>query len=96
MLLEKVELLLFGRLSLQQLPDGTEPIRPVRKGNVTRFFQGFGVVFATFITLMIVPVSYLILEDVKRLASRVFGKRVEGPDPIETPAVPTASSGGQP
>jgi multidrug efflux pump subunit AcrB len=57
---------------------------------------GFGVLFATFITLMIVPVSYLILEDVKRLATRVFGKRVEGPEPIETPAVPTASSGGQP
>jgi len=42
---------------------------------------GFGVVFATFITLMIVPVSYLILEDVKGLAVRVFGPRVEGPDP---------------
>jgi hypothetical protein len=28
-----------------------------------------------------VPVSYLILEDVKALAVRVFGRRVEGPDP---------------
>ncbi|MCK5618314.1 MAG: efflux RND transporter permease subunit, partial [Candidatus Krumholzibacteria bacterium] len=57
---------------------------------------GFGVIFATFITLMIVPVSYLILEDVKRLAARVFGRRIEGPEPMETPAVPTVSSGGQP
>jgi len=34
---------------------------------------GFGVLFATFITLMIVPVSYLILEDIKHLLSRAFG-----------------------
>jgi multidrug efflux pump subunit AcrB len=57
---------------------------------------GFGVMFATFITLMMVPVSYLILEDVKSLAARVFGRRIEGPEPMETPAVPTMSSGGQP
>jgi multidrug efflux pump subunit AcrB len=44
---------------------------------------GFGVVFATFITLMIVPVSYMIQEDVKKLAARIFGKRVEGPEPVE-------------
>ena len=44
---------------------------------------GFGVVFATFITLMIVPVSYLILEDIKSLAARVFGRRVEGPEPVK-------------
>ncbi len=43
----------------------------------------FGVVFATFITLMIVPVSYMILEDIKSLAARVFGRRVEGPEPVE-------------
>jgi len=51
---------------------------------------GFGVVFATFITLMIVPVSYLILEDIKALAVRLFGRRVEGPDPepIEVAASP--------
>jgi multidrug efflux pump subunit AcrB len=42
---------------------------------------GFGVVFATFITLMIVPVSYMILEDFKSLAVRLFGRRVEGPEP---------------
>lgn len=34
---------------------------------------GFGVVFATFITLMIVPTAYLILEDIKALSSRIFG-----------------------
>jgi multidrug efflux pump subunit AcrB len=51
---------------------------------------GFGVVFATFITLMIVPVAYLILEDVKRLATRLFGSRVEGPEPVE---VATSVSG---
>jgi multidrug efflux pump subunit AcrB len=44
---------------------------------------GFGVVFATFITLMIVPVSYMVLEDIKSLAARVFGRRVEGPEPVE-------------
>jgi multidrug efflux pump subunit AcrB len=45
---------------------------------------GFGVIFSTFITLMIVPVSYLILEDIKALAVRVFGRRVEGPEPVQT------------
>lgn len=52
---------------------------------------GFGVVFATFITLMIVPVAYLILEDIKRLATRVFGRRVEGPEPVEA----ATSAGGR-
>jgi multidrug efflux pump subunit AcrB len=44
---------------------------------------GFGVVFATFITLMIVPVSYLILEDIKALVLRVFGRGAEEPEPAE-------------
>ncbi len=34
----------------------------------------FGVLFATFITLMLVPVSYLILEDVMGWLRRLFGK----------------------
>ena len=34
----------------------------------------FGVLFATFITLMLVPVSYLILEDVMGWLRRFFGK----------------------
>jgi hypothetical protein len=29
-------------------------------------------------------VSYLILEDIKALAVRVFGRRVEGPEPVQT------------
>ena len=36
---------------------------------------GYGVIFATFITLMIVPVVYLILEDVKALISNFLGIR---------------------
>jgi hypothetical protein len=35
---------------------------------------GFGVVFATFITLVIVPSLYLILEDVKIATLRFFGR----------------------
>lgn len=34
---------------------------------------GFGIIFATFITLILVPVSYLILEDLKRLWVGFFG-----------------------
>ena len=33
----------------------------------------FGVLFATFITLILVPVSYLILDDVQRTLRRIFG-----------------------
>ena len=33
----------------------------------------FGVLFATFITLVLVPVSYLILDDVQRTLRRLFG-----------------------
>jgi multidrug efflux pump subunit AcrB len=36
---------------------------------------GFGVIFSTFITLMMVPTAYLILEDIKSLVSRLFGIR---------------------
>ena len=34
---------------------------------------GFGVIFATFITLFLVPCIYIILDDVKRAAQRMFG-----------------------
>jgi len=37
---------------------------------------GFGILFATFITLLLVPIGYLMLEDVKRLAARLVGARV--------------------
>jgi hypothetical protein len=35
---------------------------------------GFGVLFATFITLLMVPCLYLILEDLKKLPSRMYGR----------------------
>jgi multidrug efflux pump subunit AcrB len=44
---------------------------------------GFGVLFATFITLMIVPVVYMILEDIKRVVSRALGLRLESPAETE-------------
>ncbi len=36
---------------------------------------GFGVVFATFITLVIVPVAYVVLEDIKAQGHKIAGKR---------------------
>jgi len=44
----------------------------------------FGVVFATFITLVLVPVGYLILEDVKNNVSRFFGRRGENREESQT------------
>lgn len=44
---------------------------------------GFGILFATFITLLLVPLNYLVLEDLRGL----FGKRVDRQDGGETPAV---------
>ena len=38
----------------------------------------FGVIFATFITLILVPVSYLILDDVRRTLRRLFGAEETG------------------
>jgi multidrug efflux pump subunit AcrB len=35
---------------------------------------GFGVIFGTFIILMLVPVSYMILEDIKAAVLRLFGQ----------------------
>ena len=36
---------------------------------------GFGVLFATFITLILVPTSYMILDDIGRTLRRLFGPR---------------------
>jgi hypothetical protein len=47
---------------------------------------GFGVLFATLITLVLVPVSYLVLEDLKALAGK--GKK----DEIGRIAAETAAS----
>jgi len=53
----------------------------------------FGVLFATLITLIIVPVLYAILEDIKAGARRLFGvsERPERATPF--PASPTENSG---
>ena len=50
---------------------------------------GFGILFATFITLILVPVNYLLLEDAKWL----FGWRKDIIR-IETP--PESAAGGTP
>ena len=47
----------------------------------------FGVLFATFITLILVPVSYLILHDVERALRRTFGggEPADGEEPADAP-----------
>ena len=47
----------------------------------------FGVVFATFITLILVPTSYLILEDVKGTMRGIFGRRERDAEPDTEPSV---------
>jgi multidrug efflux pump subunit AcrB len=47
---------------------------------------GFGVIFSTVITLIIVPCVYVILEDVKRLAMRILGRQHAEPAPEPTSA----------
>lgn len=37
---------------------------------------GFGVIFATFLILVLVPVSYLVLHDVQRIVGRLFGREL--------------------
>jgi len=46
---------------------------------------GFGVLFATFITLILVPTSYMILDDISRTMRGMFGRRDPAPEP-EPPA----------
>lgn len=55
---------------------------------------GFGVVFATFITLVIVPSVYLIMDDMKRVGLRLIGRR---PQEVKEPGVSASTSpvGGQ-
>ena len=50
----------------------------------------FGVLFATFITLILVPVSYLILHDFKQAMRRTFGRGepAEGGEPEDAPLAP--------
>jgi multidrug efflux pump subunit AcrB len=47
---------------------------------------GFGVIFSTVTTLVIVPCVYVILEDVKNLAMRILGRQHAEPAPEPTSA----------
>jgi len=52
---------------------------------------GFGVLFATVISLVMVPVGYLILEDIRGLFGPPAGEEKEaGAPPTREPAVPPA------
>ena len=43
---------------------------------------GYGVLFATFITLLLVPINYLILDDIKRLFSMATAEAPEPKEPV--------------
>jgi hypothetical protein len=47
----------------------------------------FGVIFSTVITLGLVPVLYMIVEDAKGLFGRITGKTREDPDSPGGPAM---------
>ena len=51
----------------------------------------FGVLFATFITLFLVPISYVILDDVRQILKRLFGQGTPAPGPV--PDYKVATSG---
>ncbi|MFH1755323.1 MAG: efflux RND transporter permease subunit, partial [Candidatus Latescibacterota bacterium] len=53
---------------------------------------GFGVMFSTFITLMIVPTAYLILEDIKSIAFRIL--RIRPPVDVQSAVESAPSSPG--
>ena len=40
----------------------------------------FGVIFSTFITLVLVPSGYMILEDIRGLGRRLFGRKARPAD----------------
>ncbi len=52
----------------------------------------FGILFATFIILILVPVGYYILEDVKDLGRRLLGKEKETKEPREEGSVAVAGA----
>ena len=52
----------------------------------------FGVVFATFITLMLVPTAYLIVEDIRRLARKLVLGRGEPDSGASSPLGPEAAA----
>jgi multidrug efflux pump subunit AcrB len=43
---------------------------------------GFGILFATFITLLLVPLNYLVLEDLRSLGGRMFGRPTATPEEL--------------
>lgn len=49
---------------------------------------GFGVMYCTFTTLVLVPAQYLVLEDLHKVARKIFGRKEEGsvegtsPEPV--------------
>jgi multidrug efflux pump subunit AcrB len=51
----------------------------------------FGVLFATLVTLLVVPSAYMVLEDLKSLVARLLGIDQNGPDAIEDNAKPAAT-----
>ena len=52
---------------------------------------GFGVLFATFITLILVPTSYMILDDLGRTMRGVFGRREPAAGPLRrSPIAPSS------
>ena len=53
---------------------------------------GFGVLFATFITLILVPTSYMILDDIGRVLRRMFGRREPADAKVPGGAVREASA----
>ena len=53
---------------------------------------GFGVLFATFITLILVPTSYMILDDVGRTMRRMFGRDEQAGEQAPAGAVPEGSA----
>ena len=54
----------------------------------------FGVLFATFITLILVPTAYLILDDVQRTLRRMFGGEEPAFEPEAPPLTDDAVVGG--
>ena len=55
---------------------------------------GFGVLFATFITLILVPTSYMILDDAGRTLRRAFGRGDRAVEPVPAEPGPAAVPAG--
>ena len=53
----------------------------------------FGVMFATFITLILIPSGYMVMEDIKGILQLLTGSRASRAS--KAPATPTTVAGGQ-